>query len=296
MRNFRTLVLGAMLMSLHCPVWGQARFATPDEAVRGLLQACKATDGSQLLQLFGSGSEDLVSSGNPEADQVGRREVVRAAKETWRLQDDGDRKVIVMGKEGWSFPVPLMRQDNRWTFDVVRGRQEVLTLRIGADELETLSMLRRLQDAQTVYASRDRDGDGVLEFSSNFVSAPGQRDGLYWNPSLGEPSPLEQMASQAREYGQARTPDQPYYGYRYRILFGQGAAAAGGAYDYRINGNLIGGWAIVAYPADYGKSGLTTFLINQNGTLFEKDLGSESAPLGTSMMLFNPDTTWTVVK
>jgi hypothetical protein len=290
------MVLGVVLASLHATGWAQERFATPEAAVQSLLQACKANDGSPLLQLFGSGSEDLVSSGNPEADRIGRREVVRAAKETWCLQDDGDRKVIVMGKEGWSFPVPLLRQDNGWSFDVVRGRQEVLTLRIGADELETISMLRRLQDAQTVYASRDRDGDGVLEFSSNFVSTPGRRDGLYWSPSLGEPSPLEEMASQAREYGQARTPDQPYYGYSYRILFGQGAAASGGPYDYRINGNLIGGWAIVAYPADYGKSGLTTFLINQNGTLFEKDLGSESAQLGTSMILFNPDSTWTVVK
>jgi len=219
------------------------------------------------------------------------------------LEKLSDKKSIVyVGPRDWPFPIPIVAgQDGKWFFDTAAGKTEILARRIGRDELETIKVCRAFVQAQREYASQDRDGSGVLKYAQHYRSTPGTHDGLYWEAAAGEEqSPAGPMVAEAALKGypteKSTTGPRPYQGYLFHILTRQGAAAAGGRYDYVVNGNMIAGFALVAYPAKYGSSGVMTFMISHQGVLYERNLGPRTAELVQSMTEFNPDGTWRPVK
>ena len=240
---------------------------------------------------------------NPDAVQAANEFAAFAAAfaETNRLVRESDtRRVLELGNDPWPFPVPIVRKDGHWFFDTAAGKDELLNRRIGRNELETLKVVRAYVQAQREYASRDRDGDGVLEYAQNFLSTPGNKDGLYWSPEPdGEISPLGPLvaAAQAEGYRKStgeKSAPQPFHGYLFKILTRQGKHASGAKYDYVINGNMIGGFALVAWPAGYGETGIMTFIVNQQGRVYQKDLGPQTGKTAGTMKAYDPDKTWTV--
>lgn len=240
---------------------------------------------------------------NPDRVQAinEHREFVSALNETNRIIHQSDsRCVLEVGKDFWPFPVPLVKRDGAWIFDTEAGKEELLNRRIGRNELSTLGTMRAYVQAQREYATKDRDGDEVNEFAQRFASAPGRKDGLYWSPDLdGEISPLGPLVAEAYTEGYARSREagagpEPFHGYLFKVITRQGRSAPGGKYDYVINGNMIGGFALVAWPAEYGESGIMTFVVNQQGRVYQKDLGPKTAKIAAGMKDYNPDATWTV--
>lgn len=215
------------------------------------------------------------------------------------LQKQGDNvRVLVIGKRAWPFPIPIVRVNNGWRFDTAAGKEELLNWRIGENELSAIETLRAYVDAQQEYASEDRDGDEVLEYAQKIGSSPGKKDGLYWKVEPGsndEVSPFGPFVADATDYLEGRKPGDPYKGYYYKILVRQGSNPPGGRYDYIINDHMIGGFAMVAMPADYGSSGIMTFVVNQQGKVFQKDLGKNTRDRVNAMQEYNPDQTWTEV-
>lgn len=277
-------------------------FATPEEAVVALAGAVTTTNQSEILAIFGPAAGDLV---NPDAVQAANEFAAFAAAfgETNRLVRASDTWcVLELGKDAWPFPVPIVQQDGRWLFDTAAGKDELLNRRIGRNELATLNVVRAYVQAQREYASRDRDGDEVLEYAQKVISTPGAKDGLFWPPDLdGEISPLGPLAAAADDEGYQTSgknnPDaqpQPFHGYLFKVLKRQGKHAPGGKYDYVINGNMIGGFALVAWPAEYGNSGIMTFIVNQQGRIYQRDLGDQTAKTAEALKEYDPDSTWTV--
>jgi hypothetical protein len=210
-----------------------------------------------------------------------------------------DRRVLLIGEEAWPMPVPIVRTGERWRFATEEGEDELVNRRIGGNERSAIQVLRAYIDAQRAYAARDRDGDGVLQYAQKLASTPGKRDGLYWpaDPAKGEEaSPFGPLIAEAAPYLKGHKAGDPYRGYRFRILTRQGKHAPGGAYNYVINGRMIAGFALVAFPAEYGKSGVMTFVVSHNGNVYEKDLGKDSAAIGAKMSAFDPGPGWTIVK
>lgn len=283
-----------------CPAASAAQrtFATPAEAVSALTSALEARDTKALEAMFGQGSKDILSSGDPVADKAANERFLGLLQETYRLQEDAPGKVfLVVGKEEWPFPIPLIARESLWRFDTREGREEILARRIGRNELSAIQVCLAYVDAQRDYASKDRDGDGLLEYAGKFRSDRGKRDGLYWETAQGEePSPLGPLLASAQQTGytleRSGTRPSPYHGYYYRILTGQGKNAPGGAYDYAVKGTMLGGFALVAYPARYGASGIMTFLVNHDGVVYEKDLGKDTKRTAREMRRFDPDSTW----
>ena len=277
----------------------QATFASAEEAVAAMVEAIRAKKLDRLVAIIGPGSRSWLLSGDKVADLAGFGKFLAAYDEKHALVPGaGGRMGLEAGKDGWPFPVPLTKSGDRWRFDTAAGREEVLARRIGRNELDTIQVMRAIADAQLDYARMDRDGDGLIEYAQKFRSTPGKKDGLYWPVQAGEPqSPLGPLAARAtREgYNTEKPGDQPqpFHGYLFRILKGQGKDAPGGAYDYVVRGSMIGGFAVVAYPVNYGVSGVMTFLINQDGVVYQKDLGPETAKLAGQMTRFNPDASWT---
>jgi len=274
-------------------------FATPDEAVAALSQAISTTNRAALGALFGPASEQLV---NPDEVQ-GAQEMARftdAFSATHQLVPASDgRMTLQVGTNDWPFPIPLVKQANGWQFDTAAGLEELLNRRIGRNELDVLDVMRAYVDAQREYASKDHDGDQVLEYAQKIASSPGKTDGLYWPPDLtGEISPLGPLAAEAQEAGyqrRSRASDdgpRPFHGYLFKILTSQGKHAPGGKYNYIINGNMIGGFALVAWPAEYGESGVMTFVVNQQGRVYQKDLGAKTDKLAAAMKAYDPDPSW----
>ena len=253
-----------------------------------------------MLAIFGPGAKELIFSGDAVADQQRRARFVKAYDEKNRLVQQGNDMILVIGKEDWPFPIPVMKKGDGWVFDIARGREEILNRRIGENELNTIQVCRAIVDAQREYAMKDRDKNGLLEYAQKFRSDPGKKNGLYWDSKAGEPqSPLGPITVQARGEGyQGNTSGGPvpYHGYYYRILTAQGKDAAGGAYSYLVKGKMIGGFAVVAYPAEYENSGVMTFIVNYEGKVFQKDLGKNTASVAKAMKEYNPDKTWTEVK
>ncbi len=276
----------------------QQRFAAPEEGVKTLIEALKANDTKALSAIAGPGSKDLVASGDPVADQERRKQFVGLYEQKNRLEQvGGDKVVLYVGNDDWPFPIPLVKQGAAWRFDTAEGKRELLARRIGANELNTIQVCLAYVDAQREYVLKDRDKDGLLEYAQKFLSDAGKKNGLYWETKPGEePSPLGPIVAKARAvgYGPRKTGKKPapYYGYFYRILTGQGKDASGGAYDYVVNGRMIGGFALVAYPAQYGVSGVMTFIVNQDGVVYQKDLGPNTAKVAQAMKVYNPDKTW----
>lgn len=277
----------------------QKTFETPEAAVESLIKALRDHDEKALLAIFGPGSETLISSGDKVDDRERREEFVRLYGEANRLEPAGDKKLIVhIGKNDWPFPIPIVKNGDRWRFDTRQGREEILNRRIGENELDTIQTCLAIVDAQREYAAMDRDGDGLLAYAQKFESTKGKTDGLYWNVTPGEkPSPLGPLVAKARGEGYVKgEKPAPYNGYFYRILTAQGKNARGGAYSYMVKGKMVGGFAVVAYPATYSVSGVKTFIVNHEGVVYEKDLGPKTTRMAKSMKVFDPDKTWEKVE
>jgi len=272
----------------------QMRFGTPEAAVEVLLTALKNNDEGALTALVGAEYADRLLS----KDKVGAREsretlYQEAQKQLILRKDTADRVVLVIGLDAWPFPIPLVRSGNDWRFYTAEGIEEIVNRRIGADELKAIAVCRDYLAAQRQYAGKIRDKSGVRKFAQRLRSTAGQQDGLYWDPAVagGEESPFGPLMAEYLKGGRQR--GDPYYGYYFRILTRQGQHVPGGRYRYVINGNMIAGFALVAFPAEYGNTGVMTFLVSHHGKVYQKDLGPRTAELGKAMQEYNPDTTWT---
>jgi len=265
-------------------------FATPQEAARALIDACRANDEAALRRLVDEEHADLVLDSDDPAVGERRQRFAEGADERLVYREDGpDLVTLVVGFQAYPFPMPLARSEAGWRFDAAEGAEEIIDRTVGMDELMAITVLRDYVQAQQRYASEPRDGSPVRKFATRFLSTPGKRDGLYWEAGEGEePSPIGPLF-EAR--GEAIR-EAPYYGYRYRILTRQGAAAPGGGYDYVINGNLVAGFAAVAWPDQYGRTGVMTFLVNHYGTVYQKDLGPDTAKLAPQIREYAPDESW----
>jgi hypothetical protein len=276
-------------------------FATPEEAVSAFAAAVSARDREALKTIFGPEIQELASPDRVQAENE-LADFAEAMKRSRRLvRETTNSFSVAVGDNDYSFPVPIVQKEGRWFFDTAAGKEEVINRRIGRNELGALSVVRAYVQAQREYASRDRDDDEVLEYAQKLLSTPGKKDGLYWPVELdGELSPLGPLVALAREegYGGGHKVEaeraEPYNGYYYRILTRQGPAAPGGKYDYIINGNMIAGFALVAYPSAYGETGIMTLIVNQQGKVYQKDLGPKTAELAKAVEEYNPDKTWSI--
>jgi len=272
---------------------GQRTFATPREAVQATIDAAEHNDTAALLQLFGPDGKDIVESGNPAEDKDSRAEFARSAHEKLQIEEDRlapDRVTFTVGAQEWPFPVPVIRRDGKWQLDSAAGRLEILARRIGRNELNAMEVCRGYAEAQLEYAAGPRDGDRVLKYAQKIAATPGKQDGLYAD---GVPDSLVSQAfAEAANLSIGGKKSEPYHGYYFRVLKSQGPDAAGGAFDYVVNGKMIGGFALVAWPADYSVSGIRTLLINHEGVVYEKDLGAATAIQARQMTRFNPDKSW----
>jgi hypothetical protein len=274
-------------------------FPSPEAAVTALAAAVGTKDSARLRAIFGPGLADIK---NPDRVQATNEfaHFAAALDATNRVVRESDTKcVLELGKELWPFPIPLIKSDNGWFFDTARGKEELLNRRIGRNELEALAVMRAYVDAQREYASRDHTGDEVLEYARHLLSSPGTKDGLYWPPDLdGTLSPLGPLVAEAQGEGYNLTAGgrklapKPFHGYYFKILSRQGKHAPGGKYNYIINGHMIGGFAMVAWPARYGDSGIMTFIVNQQGRVYQKDLGPKTDQLAPAIKLYDPDSSW----
>ena len=284
----------------HAAAAPQKTFPSAENAVKALVAAAKNNNSKELMAIFGVGSKELIFSGDAVADKQRHERFTKDYEEKNRLVQQGNDMVLLIGKEDWPFPIPVMKKGDNWIFDTDRGKEEILNRRIGQNELFTIQACLAIVDAQREYAVKDRDRDGLLEYAQKFVSDSGKKNGLYWDAKQGEPqSPLGPIMVRARGEGYQGKPSStpsPYHGYYYRILTAQGKDAPGGAYSYLVKGKMIGGFAVVAYPAEYGNSGVMTFIVNYDGKVFQKNLGQNTASIATGMKEYNPDKTWTEVK
>lgn len=277
----------------------QKSFASPEAAAKALADAVRVQDAQALLAVVGPASKDWLFTGDPVADRDDWAKFLAAYDRKNEIGKDGDtRATLIVGDDHWPFPAPLVNKGGQWVFDAAAGREEIINRRIGHNELDTLQTLLAIVDAQREYAAADPDKTGFNAYARRFISSDGKKDGLYWpTPAGAAPSPLGPLVgAAAREGYRVKTGQQqpaPYHGYHYRMLTAQGKAANGGAYDYLVNGRLIGGFAVVAYPAKYGVSGVMTFIVNHDGTVYEKDLGKATPTEAAKITRFNPDKTWT---
>ena len=317
-RILAVALLGAGLvaapLALAPPAWAETAqpakpktepqsFATAAEAARAMIDAAKSGDKAALLRIFGSDGEELVNSGDDVADRRGMQELAEAAAKAMSLvEDTPGRVVVVVGAQSWPMPIPIVKRGETWVFDVAAGKDEVLTRRIGENELTTIDVMRAFVEAQQQYASVDREGDGIKQYARRIKSRPGKRDGLYWEAKDGEEmSPLGELVAEAESEGyqpgyRLSRRNQPYYGYYFKMMTRQGAAVPGGSYSYIVNGHMISGFAMVAYPAQWGNSGIMTFVVNHQGVVFQKNLGARTAEIAGNMVEYNPDASWERVK
>jgi hypothetical protein len=300
------VLLGAVLIiacfgsgTLPAGTVHQETFRGPEEASRALVEAVRTADRSQWAALFGPSGKDFYPEG-----QKGRPLIERFLKdyvEKHRLETVGRNKVVlIVGKEDWPWPFPLVKVGTRWRFDVKQGRREIMARRIGRNETAAVQVCLAYVDAQQEYAETHRTPEGLGEYAQRFFSDPGQENGLCWIPGKEERSsplgPLIAGACQTKGELPGRETATPYHGYYYRILTGQGRDAPGGAYSYLFRGRMVGGFGLVAYPAAYGRSAIMTFMINRDGQVYEKDLGSKTETIARGMEVFNPDKTWRKVE
>ncbi|GAB4343846.1 MAG: DUF2950 domain-containing protein [Candidatus Abyssubacteria bacterium] len=298
-------LLVAILLSLSaCATTqsvSQTSFASPEEAMNALVGAVRAENIDALRAMLGPDSDEVLSSGDEVADKAGRALFVQEFDDKHGIEEAGDKAILSVGKDDWPFPIPVVKEGDRWRFDTVAGKDELLNRRIGRNELSVIEVAHAYVDAQREYAKKDRDGDGVTEYAQKVRSDEGRRDGLYWETAESEePSPLGPLAAEAAEEGyQEQGPgekSQPYHGYFYKILTGQGMNAPGGEFDYVVHGNMLFGFGLVAYPAEYGNSGIMTFIVNHQGIVYEKDLGDETERIVKRITKYDPDTSWKVAE
>jgi hypothetical protein len=273
-------------------------FPSPEDAVKTLVETVKKGDVDALLTIFGPEGKDLLASSDPATARMNRQVFAVAAAERWRLTDaDANRKTLIIGNEEWPFPVPLVKEASGWRFDTAAGREEVIARRIGRNELAAIETVRAYVTAQRRYAAQGHDGNQPGAYATKFQSDPGKENGLYWPTARGQKrSPLGDLVAQAAEEGRPvgsdRAQASPYNGYYFKILTGQGAAATGGAKPYFVKGRMSGGFALVAWPAQYNVTGVMTFIVDQDGIVREKDLGPGTDAAARAMAAFNPGASW----
>ena len=295
------LVAAALVACNRAAPATQQSFATPEDAARALIAAVKTGAADKVVGFFGADGKQLVDSSDPVAAKR-RRDVFKVAvAERWRLVDDPKGgKILTIGNEDWPFPVPLVKGDRGWHFDPAAGKEEILARWIGRNELSAIAICRTYVAAQKIYAQKGHDGLAPGLFAKTFRSDQGKQNGLYWPAARGEKrSPLGDLLAQAAEERGATNPNaapSPLHGYFFKILTAQGPSAPGGAKDYVVNGQMSGGFAMVAWPAQYDVTGVMTFVVNQDGIVQEKDLGRDTATAAKSMTLYNPDASWAPVQ
>ena len=278
------------------PAAKQKTFATPEEASAALVAAVRAKSVDDLLAVVGPGASSWLFSGDKVADTNDWTKFLAAYDAKNALRKEGDKMVLDVGADGWPFPAPIVKRADKWAFDSAAGREEIINRRVGRNELDAIQTMLAIVDAQREYAASDADRNGYADYARRFGSSPGKKDGLYWPEEQGKASsplgPLVAVAA-AEGYKKEKTDKpQPYHGYQYRILTAQGKDAPGGTYDYLVGDKLLGGFAVVAWPATYGTSGVMTFVVNHEGVVYEKDLGPQTGSMAMGMSRFNPDATW----
>ncbi len=274
-------------------------FATAQEAADALIQAAGHDDANALVEIFGADGKNLVETGDEVQDKNGRASFAKLAEQQRVVAPSPSNKkemILSVGDEGWPLPVPIVKQKGKWHFDAKKGHQEILDRRIGANELDTIEVCRGYVEAQKSYAKEIHDDSGMLQYAQRFISNPPKHDGLYWRNADGSAGgPIGEAIAKAMAEGYS-SKTEPYHGYYYRVLKAQGPAAPLGALDYVVNGAMIGGFALVAWPAEYRVTGVQTFLINHDGVLYEKDLGTETQKIASAMERYNPDKGWKVAQ
>jgi hypothetical protein len=297
-KTFVSLAVAALLCASTSLATAQQAFKTPEEAATALVGAAKSGDMKAITTVLGPDGDDIVSSGDEVADAATRAKFVSAYDAKHTITMEGDSKaVMVIGPDDFPLPIPIIRKDGQWRFDTAAGRDEILFRRIGENELDAIQSALAYVDAQDEYAEKDRTGAGANTYAQRIISRPGKKDGLYWPTSQGEdPSPLGELIADATKQGYRVSGERsPFHGYYFKILKRQGPAAPGGEADYVVDGKMIGGFGLVAYPAEYRNSGVMTFIVNHAGTVFQKDLGPNTAQLAERMTSFNPDKSWQAV-
>jgi Protein of unknown function (DUF2950) len=294
----------ALLVLLSTPLPGiaaeQKTFAAPEDAVGALIEAFKGDENEALIALFGEKHKRLFVSPDPAENAVWRASSLAKLQAFHLLeQNSPDRFTLLVGEDAWPMPIPLLRENGVWRFATELGEDEIITRRIGANERNAIKVLLAYLNAQRQYAAADRNGDEVLEYAQKLGSSPGKRDGLYWpaDPDKGEEvSPFGPLIAASADHLKGHKAGDPFHGYRFRILTRQGKNAAGGAFNYLINGRMIAGFAMIAYPAEYGIDGVMTFMISNSGQIFEKDLGPETPTIANKIKEFNPGASWNKLK
>jgi len=286
------LVLGAS-SALFAASTQHKSFSSPEEAAKALFDAVRASDLKEMQAILGPGSRELISSGDEVADRTGREKFLKAYDLLNTLQQaSSDKVVLIIGEDKWPMPIPIVKKGAKWFFDAQQGKREILNRRIGRNELNVMEVLQAYVEAQHEYASKDCRGRGMVEFAQRFDSTEGKRDGLYWEAKEGEElSPLGPLVARAAKEGYAAD-FWPFHGYYFKILKGQGKHAKGGAYNYVVKGKMILGFALVAFPAEYDNSGVMTFMVNQEGIIYQKNLGKNTKRIAEAMKIFDPDKTW----
>jgi hypothetical protein len=290
------LALSVPLVAMSAP---QQTFDTPEAAVEALMTALKTNTDAAMIPIFGEEHKDLVIDADPAVASANRAKVL-ALMQTLRVLHEPTpvRRVLLIGANAWPMPIPIVRAEGgRWRFATEEGEEEITNRRIGENENNAIYVVRAYIDAQRAYAARDRVGDGVRQYAQKLGSAPGKKDGLYWPADAAkgeEQSPFGPLIAQSTFDPKRRSLGDHggYRGYQFKIMTRQGKNAAGGAYNYMINGRLIAGFAMVAYPVDYGNTGVMTFIVNHNGKIFEKDLGADTVGIGAKMTIFDPGAGW----
>ncbi len=276
----------------------QRTFATPEAAVEALVESLNADDAADTIEILGPEHEESLIGGDEIAARENRKRAGAAATETAELRYAGEgRKMLVIGRRGWPVPFPIVLEGGKWRFDTEAGLEELINRRIGRNELNAIDICRKYVDAQVDYASKDRDGDQVLEYAQQVMSSEGQQDGLYWDSVAGEElSPFGPLIADARDYLDGREPGDPFKGYYFKLITRQGEDAIGGRYDYIINGNMIAGFALIAFPAEHDSSGVMTFICSHTGRVHQKDLGPDGDLIAGAMAVYNPDSSWTLAE
>lgn len=285
-------------LSSPCSLAGEeAAFQSPQAAVDALVAAVKAGSTAKIVAVLGPEGEKLASSGDDVADAAARQRFLAAYDEAHEAKESDGRAILIIGKDEYPFPIPIVADAGAWRFDTEAGEEEILDRRIGQNELSAIQVLKAYVDAQREYAEADRDGKGV-QYAQRLLSSEGKQDGLYWPTAENAPdSPFGPLIAEAHAEGYRKTSDspQPYHGYLFRVLTAQGKNAAGGERDYVVNGRMLGGFGLIAVPVEYGNAGVKTFMVNQDGVVFEKDLGEEAADEVDAITRFDPDASWAKV-
>jgi len=288
-----SLMCAAVALACAIPAFCQERFDSSEAAAQAAITAAEQHDSTRLAAIFGTGAKDLLTSGDPAQDKAEQTEFARLAKIKHRLEVspmNSNRAVLAIGDDDWPFPIPLVQKDSKWSFDSKETSAEMAARVIGANELDAIDICRGYVDAQMNYASEDRDKDGMLKYAPHLMSTAGKHDGLYWP---GEANSLvPEGLARAAWNGTLKGSAKPYHGYYFRVLDGQGPDAPGGTHNYYVKDKLIGGFGLVAWPAQYGVTGVHTFIVNQDGVVYQKDIAPDPVKPAAPILRYDPDRSW----